>query len=258
MQNLINPVRTDDPGLIADLVARDGVAVLTGCPPEADGAELLVAPSVGGQLLATAPPALVRDGGVMDRGKAPSAQILKAHCDGFSYGRLGPDWLGLLCVQASDVGGESFFIDAYSVLDELVAEGRDELVSFLTETPIEQTDLGAERYRDTCVVVTDSGRRAIRRFPFQEPDREASAAEQARQAALLAEFASVLDAATALAPRVKLLPGELVWVDNYRVLHGRDAYSDPERLLVRLWAWSRESNGLPSSELYSDSRHLQH
>lgn len=258
MPRPINPVRTNDPSRIADLVGRDGVAVLTGCPAIAENADALVAPAVGEALLATAPPALVRDGGVMDRAKAPSAQILKAHCDGFSYSRLGPDWLGLLCVQASEVGGESFFIDAYSVLDDLAAASRGELLSFLAETPIEQTDLGAERYRDTCVVTTESGRRAVRRFPFQEPDRDAVEPEQDRQRALLAEFAEVLDAATALAPRVKLLPGDLVWVDNYRVLHGRDAYSDPDRLLVRLWAWSRESNGLPAGGLYSDSRHLQH
>jgi alpha-ketoglutarate-dependent taurine dioxygenase len=258
MHDVIKPVRTNDSRQVSDLVRRDGVAILTGCPAQADGAEALVAPTVGEALLATAAPALVRDGGLMDLAKAPSAQILKAHCDGFSYGRLGPDWLGLLCVNASDVGGESFFVDAYSVLDELAASGRVELISFLLDTPIEQTDLGASRYRDMCVITTSTGRRAVRRFPFQEPDRDASATEQSRQSRLLAEFAEVLDEASALAPRVKLLPGDLVWVDNYRVLHGRDPYQDPDRLLVRLWAWSSESNGLPAAELYSDSRHLQH
>ena len=57
------------------------------------------------------------------------------------------------------------------------------------------------------------------------------------------------------APRFKLAPGQAVVVDNYRMLHGRDAYTDPSRLLWRVWVWTSGSLGVPDMPLHSDTRH---
>jgi gamma-butyrobetaine dioxygenase len=51
--------------------------------------------------------------------------------------------------------------------------------------------------------------------------QEPQAAEHAR---LLQSYADVLTAAAAAAPRFRLESGELLVVDNYRMLHGRDGF----------------------------------
>ena len=47
------------------------------------------------------------------------------------------------------------------------------------------------------------------------------------------------------APRFRLQPGDLIFIDNYRVFHGREPYDGTDRLLHKLWAWTDESFGLP-------------
>ena len=51
----------------------------------------------------------------------------------------------------------------------------------------------------------------------------------------------------AVAPRFKVKAGEALLVDNYRTLHGREAFDNDvrERRLWRVWCWTDESNGLP-------------
>jgi hypothetical protein len=52
-----------------------------------------------------------------------------------------------------------------------------------------------------------------------------------------------------------LLPGQTLVVDNYRLLHGRDAYEDLQRMLWRIWVWTTDSLGVPDLPLASDTRH---
>ena len=44
-------------------------------------------------------------------------------------------------------------------------------------------------------------------------------------------------------------------VDNYRMFHGRDPYTDADRMLWRVWVWTRDALGVPELELASDSRY---
>jgi len=44
-------------------------------------------------------------------------------------------------------------------------------------------------------------------------------------------------AATAHAPRFKVLPGEALLVDNYTCLHVREGYEDMGRRSWRVWMW---------------------
>ena len=51
------------------------------------------------------------------------------------------------------------------------------------------------------------------------------------------------------AGRVKLGKGEAVVVDNYRMLHSREAFGgDGERRLWRVWTWTTSSDGRPSGD----------
>ncbi len=51
------------------------------------------------------------------------------------------------------------------------------------------------------------------------------------------------------AARVKLGKGEAVVVDNYRVLHSREAFGgNGERRLWRVWTWTTNSDGRPNGD----------
>ena len=66
---------------------------------------------------------------------------------------------------------------------------------------------------------------------------------------------AAIDAAAGEAPRFKLQPGEVLVVDNYGMFHGRDPYTDADRMLWRVWVWTRDALGVPELELASDSRY---
>ena len=51
-----------------------------------------------------------------------------------------------------------------------------------------------------------------------------------------------------------MTPGDVLLVDNYRCLHGRDPYVG-QRFLWRVWAWTTDGNGTPAGPLHSDSRY---
>ena len=51
------------------------------------------------------------------------------------------------------------------------------------------------------------------------------------------------------AARIKLGKGEAVVVDNYRVLHSREAFGgNGERRLWRVWTWTKDSDGRPNGD----------
>ena len=59
------------------------------------------------------------------------------------------------------------------------------------------------------------------------------------------EYLRAVSAETAEAARVRLEAGECAIVDNFLVAHGREAYSDLERAMWQVWAWTNESLAVP-------------
>ena len=43
--------------------------------------------------------------------------------------------------------------------------------------------------------------------------------------------------------------GDLICVDNYRLTHGRDGYSDPGRVMLSIWGWSTAAVAVPVGPL---------
>ena len=39
----------------------------------------------------------------------------------------------------------------------------------------------------------------------------------------------------------------MICIDNYRMLHGRDAYVDVERMVVSIWGWTTTPSPSPTS-----------
>ena len=56
-------------------------------------------------------------------------------------------------------------------------------------------------------------------------------------------------AARLTGPRFRLQAGEMICIDNYRLLHGRDAYVEPERKVVSIWAWTTSAMAVPDGVL---------
>ncbi|MDA8034039.1 MAG: TauD/TfdA family dioxygenase [Actinomycetota bacterium] len=265
------PPRSDDVDEVAALVARHGAAVLTGCatgpadagpadagPADAGPADAVAAAEAifAGHVLAVPEAAEVRSGGVRDQAarRVGPDEALGGHTDGFAYGDHYPDQLLLLCARSSPEGGESFVVDGAALVAALSASPAGaELVRLLASVPVDQTEDGMQAACSPVIGATPAGRPMLRRFPFQRP--AAGSDDPERDEQLLAFWRDACAVASSLAPRWKLHEGDLLVADNYRMLHGREPYRDPERLMWRVWVWTDASNGLPSGRLHSDTRY---
>jgi alpha-ketoglutarate-dependent taurine dioxygenase len=251
----IIPQRTADPAIAARLVRSEGGVILTGVD-RTSGAAVTAARAVfAGHIRAVPEPAEVRAGGVMDLAvrRVSPEEALGVHTDGFSYGDEYPDYFLLLCEQDSEVGGESFFVDGYRLLDALAeSEAGTETVELMTTLLVDQTEEGMHRSISPLVGCTPAGRRMVRRFPDQRP--LADDAEPEVAAGLIDAWDQLCRAAAEHAPRFRLAPGEVVIIDNYRMLHGREPYQDLDRLMWRVWVWTDEAYGVPAGSLASDIR----
>ena len=244
------PIRTADPEEAAVLMARNGCALLTGRGTDAAAAQA-VAGDVLGELLALPDASAVREGGEGDRGLVGATEEMGVHVDGFAYGDRHPDALFLLCARQSTEGGQSMLVDGEGVLQQL-AHIDPELWHFLHEVPVDLTEPDMHATCSPIVLRLPSGRCAIRRSPYMAPAPDAQ--DPDRDAALIARWSDLLGALGSVAPRFTLHPGEVLCVDNYRMLHGRGPFAG-ERMLWRIWAWSPRSGGLPEGALHSDSRY---
>jgi gamma-butyrobetaine dioxygenase len=252
----ILPERTDDPTAVAALVRRHGAAVLVGAGRTEAEAVAVPRAVFGDAVLAVPPAAEVREAGGQDRRYAGISQHnrLKCHTDGFSYGDLYPDYFALVCEDASPEGGESMLLDGDALLDWVLADPvHAPFGERLQTVPVEQTEPGKRRSTAPMVGRSASGRRMFRRFPEQSPAPDA--ADPEADAAMIYAWHQLIDDVSLFAPRFKLEPGDAVVIDNYRVFHGREPYSDMARKLWRVWMWTTAGQGVPDGMLHSDSRY---
>lgn len=253
----LGPRRTPDPVEAWGLVQVDGAVILTGAGATAEAAMAAARTVFAGRALAIPEAAEVRAGGVMDQvvNRPSPEEALGVHTDGFGYGDFYPDYFILLCARDSAVGGESFLVDGYQLLDRLGSTGRPGLGEQLETVPFDQTEEGMHRSVSPLVGRTAGGRRMVRRFPFQRPRSES--ADPDADTALLGEWDRMCREAGASALRFRLQAGEAAIIDNYRMLHGREPYKDVERLMWRVWVWTDAAKGVPAGSLASDTRYAR-
>jgi hypothetical protein len=176
-----------------------------------------------------------------------------------SNGRMGmhtdpTDVAVLACLAASAVGGENLFVSATAVHDVLAREAPEVLEAFrqpwtwdlrgaqrpgaepLVDSPVFGPDPHDVRCRFGWLLLRE-GARATGRLT---PDTDAA-----------------LDLFEEVARRPELTlrhrpeRGQSVWLDNYRVLHAREAFEDAPgtdavRRLVRVWLWSYDRTVFPA------------
>jgi gamma-butyrobetaine dioxygenase len=239
-----------------ELLRRDGAVIVDGVDPGSEDARGVARDVFGPAIRALPPAARVFDGGEMDR-RLPGVDHrarLAAHTDGYAYGDLYPDYFLLSCVRASPAGGESFLVDGYAVLDAMRADAELHWVpDALVQVAIDQTETGMQHAVSPIVQRAPDGRVMVRKTFDQKP--AADSPDKARAQAMIDAWHQAAERVAEQAPRFKLAPGQAVVVDNYRMLHGRDAYTDPSRLLWRVWVWTSGSLGVPDMPLHSDTRH---
>ena len=247
------PETTDNLAEAYELVRRDGAVCFDGIGPSAKEAVELGHKIFSHRVRSIPEAARVFVGGEMDRYDQPDhTKPLKPHTDGFAYGDLFPDYIMLSCVNASAQGGESFLVDGYAVLENLAA-GNLELMNNLQTIAVDQTEEDMQVSHSPIVQYNSAHRKLLRRNFSQKPLRSSQQPE--RDQAMIEIWIRAVDAAGDEAPRFKVAPGQVLIVDNYRVLHAREGYADVNRMMWRVWVWTDECLGVPDMPLHSDSRY---
>ncbi len=209
----------------------------------------------GDRLRALPDGARVFEGGEHDITRVQATNLKKTPChtDGFAYGDLYPDFMLLSCVQESEIGGESMLVDGYKVLEALAADTELAWTALaLREREIDQTETGMQTSLSPICMDNGSGRTMVRRTLEQRPAPFSSDPEKDQK--MIDVWHDSVDRASGLAPKFKLLPGQVVIVDNYRLMHGRNPYEDLRRMLWRVWVWTDDCLNVPDLPLASDTR----
>lgn len=221
------------------LIERDGAAILTGGHGDPRELVLAAAELLGARLRTVFP---------IRHKTEEAADPLSLHSDGADvvvdvHGRSvrlrdpDEDYLFQLCRAPAASGGESILVDGYRLL-ELLRVGRPELYAFLTTADVDFFGGNPHPARGVphtplvrrLVEYTRAGRMVVRASTSAAPaPQESRTAEHAR---LLQSYADVLAAAAAAAPRILLQAGELLMIDNYRVLHGRSGFRGRREMCI--------------------------
>jgi gamma-butyrobetaine dioxygenase len=148
--------------------------------------------------------------------------------------RLSPPGLQLLhCRRASADGGASVLVDGWALVERLRRVDRDAYDALCT-LPVTfrfHNATGDYRWSGPMLQRDDDGRPVLFRFNtflVAPPVQAHDAMRRVRGA-----IRRVLEecARPGVATRLRLVPGEVLVMDNWRLLHGRDAYRDAARRL---------------------------
>jgi gamma-butyrobetaine dioxygenase len=148
------------------------------------------------------------------------------------------DYLFMRCATQAPDGGHSFMVDGYRLVDQ-IATGLPALHAFLTGADVDYFGGWTQPGRGTAttplvrrlVECTRAGRRVVRASDYACPaPREPHWDDHEKH---LREYADVLATCTAATPRFRLDPGEILALDNYRFLHGRDGYTGARLMHVQ-------------------------
>lgn len=198
-------------------------------------------------------------GDVTDQGKRlddPTIRGNEIGQAGLDYHTDGADLIGLMCLRTAKSGGLSCVANVVAIYNELVQSRPDLVAALYQPLPYDlrgEQAPGAKPYYTFPVFTEHKGRLFVRFIP-QYIYASQRHAEAPRVTPLIRE---ALDTVSAMArdPRynvyMDLQPGEMQFINNYHVLHGRSAYEDDaasghKRHLKRLWLATRSLRDRPA------------
>jgi hypothetical protein len=187
-------------------------------------------------------------GDVTDQGKTIDDPTVRGNELGgiaLDYHTDGSDLVGLLCLRTARTGGLSCVANAVAIHNHMVRECPDLALALYEELPYDARGEQAEGTRAYYSIpgFTEHGGRLFVRFIPQyvlASQRHSDAprlSERTREAiAKMSELANDPD----FNVYMDLQPGEMQFINNYHVLHGRTSYEDDaaygyKRHLKRLW-----------------------
>ncbi|MEQ3552194.1 TauD/TfdA family dioxygenase [Pseudonocardia nematodicida] len=221
------------------VLAEDGVVRVPGVGTDPEALVVAAATALGGRLRELFG---IRPQGGTDSpalGLHNDGAYLEADVHGRTVRLRDPDedYLLMHCSVPAPSGGDSVLVDGYALVDRLATDHPD-LHGFLTRCDVDffgsRTSLPrgvpATPLLRRMVEHTRGGRRAVRASDYALPvPREPQFDEHL---ARIEEYADLLATAFEVAPRFRLDAGDLLILDNYRFLHGRDAFTGSRALHV--------------------------
>jgi hypothetical protein len=182
-----------------------------------------------------------------------TGERMVAHNDGFGFGDFGPDYLFLWCGRPDSAGeGASFLVDGLALVEQLAADPEyADVARFAWETEIDQSEpnFPLAAYAPIARRLPGSGRVQVRHHPFQAPVPGQAPDVEVAEAALIERWSAAVTAARDSGPMFHPAAGDMICVDNYRLLHGRDGFSDPGRMMLSIWGWSTAAITVPEGPL---------
>ncbi len=187
-------------------------------------------------------------GDVTDQGKTIDDPTVRGNELGgveLDYHTDGSDLVGLLCLRTARTGGLSCVANAVAIHNHLVRESPDLAAALYEPLPYdtrgEQAE-GASAFYSVPGFTEHAGRLFVRFIPqyILASQRHPDAPRLSPTArAAIAEMSALANDAD-FNVYMDLQPGEMQFINNYHVLHGRTAYEDDvahgyKRHLKRLW-----------------------
>jgi hypothetical protein len=187
-------------------------------------------------------------GDVTDQGKTIDDPTVRGNELGgiaLDYHTDGSDLVGLLCLRTARTGGLSCVANAVAIHNTLVREEPELAAALYEELPYdtrgEQAE-GARAFYSVPAFTEHEGRLFVRFIPQyilasqRHPDAPRLTETDRKAIARASELANDPD----FNVYMDLQPGEMQFINNYHVLHGRTAYEDDaahghKRHLKRLW-----------------------
>ncbi|MEI9888586.1 MAG: TauD/TfdA family dioxygenase [Rhizomicrobium sp.] len=197
-------------------------------------------------------------GDVTDQGKRLDDPTLRGNeigGVGLDYHTDGADIIGLMCLRKARRGGLSCVANVVAIYNELVRTRPDLVAALYEPLPFDARQEQAKGQKPFYMmpVFTEQGGRLFTRFIPQYVLASQRHAEAPRLSPTAHE---ALKTVTEMArdPRnnvyMDLAPGEMQFINNYHVLHGRQDYEDDvaagfKRHLKRLWLSTRHLTDRP-------------
>ncbi len=210
-------------------------------------------------------------GDVRDQGKAPDDPTARGNEIGghpLTFHSDGSDLVGLLCLDSGASGGESLVANALAAHNDLVRTAPELAAALYEPLPYDFRGEQAAGGRPWYLVPTFTrhGDRLFIRYirPFIEASQrhaDAPRLTDTQRGAMDAYDALIFDRANQV--EMLLQPGEMQFINNYHVLHGRRRYTDDPangtvRWLKRLWLATDVLGPDDRPERYQRAGSMQH
>jgi Taurine catabolism dioxygenase TauD, TfdA family len=187
-------------------------------------------------------------GDVTDQGKTVDDPTVRGNELGgiaLDYHTDGSDLVGLLCLRAARTGGLSCVANAVAIHNHMVRETPELAAALYEPMPYDtrgEQEKGAAAFYRVPAFTEHAGRLFVRFIPqyilASQRHRDAPRLSATEREAIrrMSELANDPD----LNVYMDLQPGEMQFINNYHVLHGRTSYEDDvdhgyKRHLKRLW-----------------------